>query len=328
MAATSILYFNGKLSLPNDKENTFSLEMEEAKPNIDFYQKDFWLNKFNDFMNKLQLFAGNILEEDEYNNLKGIISSGEPMILFLAGGQGDDENHAVVVYKIVEDEDNKASYILIYDPNSPYKKYSCEAFCYGAYDFGSDVLSYRSYTKFKLVEAKKDPWYKRIKLFSAGELRVYDTQGRVSGVLNEEIIEEIPYSIYDEENESVILFYPSVEYQYEVVGTDEGTYGLEVTSVEDGEASNFTATDIPTSPNATHQYTIDWEALSQGEKGVTIQIDSDGDGTFEQNITTDDTFQPPIASFTHSPAHPVVNELIAFNAIKSNDPDGTITNYE
>jgi hypothetical protein len=182
MAATSILYFNGKLSLPNDKENTFSLEMEEATPNIELYQKDFWLNKFNNFMNKLPFFADNILEEDEYNNLKGTISSGEPLILFLAGGvQDDDGDHAVVVYKVVEDESK--SYLLIYDNILPYYANVFGAFCYVTYDFGSDVLSYKSYTKFKLVEVKKDPWYKRIKIFSAGELRVYDTQGRVSGIL-------------------------------------------------------------------------------------------------------------------------------------------------
>jgi chitodextrinase len=325
MAATSILYFNGKLSLPNDKENTFSLEMEkDAKPNIDLYQKGFWLNNFNHFMNRL--FADNILEENEYLNLKSTISSGEPLILFLAGGQGDDGNHAVVVYKIVEDESK--SYLLIYDNSWPYYDNVFGAFCYVAYDFGSDVLSYKSYTKFKLVEAKKDPWYKRIKIFSAGELRVYDTQGRVSGVLNEEIREEIPYSIYDEENESVILFYPSVEYQYEVAGTDEGTYGLDIASTEEGNATTFTATNVTTSTNGTHQYTIDWDALAQGEKGVTIQIDSDGDGTFEQNITTDDTFHPPIASFIPSTPSPVVDEEITFNATSSYDPDGTITKYE
>jgi PKD repeat protein len=170
-------------------------------------------------------------------------------------------------------------------------------------------------------------WYS-VWIHSAGELRVYDSQNRVTGLVNGEVKEEIPHSIYDEPDEIVALFSPSDTYRYEIAGTDEGTYGLDIASIEGGGASTFTATNVTTSTNATHQYTIDWEALSQGEEGVTIQIDNDGDGTFEQNITTDDTFYPPIASFTYSPAHPVVNELIAFNAIKSNDPDGTITNYE
>ncbi|RJS82122.1 PKD domain-containing protein [Methanophagales archaeon] len=106
------------------------------------------------------------------------------------------------------------------------------------------------------------------------------------------------------------------------------TYGLTITSIEDRNATTFTATDIPTASGAVHQYTIDWEALSQGEKGATVQIDSDGDGIFEQTVTTGDTFQLPIASFTYSPENPVVNETIAFNASSSYDPDGNITDYE
>ena len=38
--------------------------------------------------------------------------------------------------------------------------------------------------------------------------------------------------------------------------------------------------------------------------------------------------EPPIASFTYSPKHPVVNQTISFNASPSYDPDGNITCYE
>jgi len=122
------------------------------------------------------------------------------------------------------------------------------------------------------------------RLFSPGELRVYDSLDRVTGLVNGEVKEEIPNSIYDEESETVAIFSSFDTYRHEIVGTDEGTYGLDIASIEDGNATTFTATDIPTSPNATHQYTINWTALSQGEEGVTVQIDSDGDGEFEQTI--------------------------------------------
>ncbi|RKY44074.1 MAG: hypothetical protein DRP88_08650, partial [Candidatus Neomarinimicrobiota bacterium] len=131
----------------------------------------------------------------------------------------------------------------------------------------------------------KDLAYARI--FSPGELRVYDSQNRVTGLVNGDVEEEIPNSVYDEQNKIVAVFSSSDTYRHEVAGTDEGTYGLDITSVEDGEAATFTATGIPTSPNAMHRYTIDWDALSQGETGVTIQIDSDGDGVFERTITAD-----------------------------------------
>ena len=60
-----------------------------------------------------------------------------------------------------------------------------------------------------------------------------------------------------------------------------------IASIEGGEATTFTATDIPTAVGATHEYTIDWTVLSQGEAGVTVQVDSDGDGTFEYTFSAD-----------------------------------------
>ncbi|MCK4731530.1 MAG: right-handed parallel beta-helix repeat-containing protein, partial [Methanophagales archaeon] len=162
-------------------------------------------------------------------------------------------------------------------------------------------------------------------LKSPGELRVYDSQGRVTGLVNGEIKNEIPGSEYS--NDTVTIFFPLDTYTYEVGGIDEKAYGLTVTYVAEQETNTFTATGIPTASGAVHQYTIYWDALSEGEKGVTVQIDNDGDGVFEQTFTTGDTFQLPIASFTYSPENPVVNETITFNASNSYDPDGNITNY-
>jgi len=162
-------------------------------------------------------------------------------------------------------------------------------------------------------------------LCSPGELRVYDSQGRVTGLVNGEVKNEIPNSSYD--NNTVILLSSSDMYRYIVAGTEDGSYGLIVASITEGGNTTFTAANISTTVGATHQYTFDWEALSQGEKGVTVQIDSDGDGVFEQTIITDDTFQLPIASFTYSPENPVVNETITFDASNSYDPDGIITKY-
>jgi len=40
----------------------------------------------------------------------------------------------------------------------------------------------------------------------------------------------------------------------------------------------------------THQYTIDWDAISQGEEGTSVRIDSEGDGTFEIAFDVGSTF--------------------------------------
>jgi hypothetical protein len=124
-------------------------------------------------------------------------------------------------------------------------------------------------------------------LFSVGQLQVYDSQGRVTGLLNGEIREEIPTSFYDSENEAVMIFDATNTYYYKVIGTDMGIYGLSIVSSKTGNCQTFNATGIPTSSGAVHLYTIDWDALSRGEGGVTVQVDSDGDGIFEYTFTSD-----------------------------------------
>jgi hypothetical protein len=321
MSATSILYDIDKLLLPLPP---YHLDKKDAIPYIDEYQ-DSWL--YNKLRAALAECSNNKMEEKEYKELKESIKDGEPMLFFL-GGKGWGMSHTVVAYRIIEDKINNAAYILVYDPNYPYKKEGFyKAFPYiTLYRNSGTFISYDGYNKFKKAEAL--PWYKQIKIWSPASLRVYDSQGRVTGLVNNGVRNEIPNSMYEEENKIITIFFPYDSYRYEVVGTEEGAYGLSITSVEDGETNTFTATDIPTTLGAIHQYTVDWDALSQSEKGVTVLIDSDGDGIFEQTVTTDDTFQLPIASFTHSPENPVVDETITFDASISYDPDGIITKYE
>lgn len=124
-----------------------------------------------------------------------------------------------------------------------------------------------------------------VSLHSSCELRVYDSQGRVTGLVNAEKREEIPGSVYDEGRKEIVIFSPLESYRYEVAGVGEGTYGLTITRVEKGKAVAFDATNIRTSAAIVHEYTIDWNALSKGEKAATMKIDSDGDGTFEETVS-------------------------------------------
>lgn len=122
-------------------------------------------------------------------------------------------------------------------------------------------------------------------LHSPGELRIYNSMGNVTGLINGEIKEEIPRSLCDEN--SIIIVSPNGTFNYEVKGTDNGIYGLVINYIDEGVFNNFNATDIPTSIGAIHHYIINWSALSQGQEGVTVQIDSDGNGIFEKTITSD-----------------------------------------
>jgi PKD repeat protein len=137
------------------------------------------------------------------------------------------------------------------------------------------------------IEETESFWAKFFGFHSSGELRVYDSYGRVTGLVNGQIREDIPHSRYNENNNTISIFFPTDSYTTEVKGIATGTYTLEMVSVANGEVSAVTATAIPTSSGAAHQYTVDWDALSLGEEGVTVQVDSDGDGVFEHTFTSD-----------------------------------------
>lgn len=139
-------------------------------------------------------------------------------------------------------------------------------------------------------------------LGSPGELRVYNEAGEVSGLAEREIKEDIPYSIYVPEDEKVIIFSDDSEnnnYKYEVAGTADDTYDLEVKSEKEGEdAVIFNADDIKTNVGVIHRYTVDWEALKNNENGAIIEIDNDGDGQYEHSANIGAEFSDKSAPFT------------------------------
>jgi len=127
----------------------------------------------------------------------------------------------------------------------------------------------------------------QITILSPCDLLIYDSEGRMTGLTSGEIKEEIPFSVYYEGSHSIFIPFPTSSYRYLVLGTDSGTYGLTINSNTEGATTFFTAIYIPISTSEVHQYTIDWDALSQGKNGVTLQIDANGDGYFERIITSD-----------------------------------------
>ncbi|MGQ9610825.1 MAG: peptidoglycan-binding protein [bacterium] len=137
-----------------------------------------------------------------------------------------------------------------------------------------------------------------ITLGSPAEIRVYDSSGRITGSLaykdrknpdifvydsKDEIREDIPNSIYDHESKTIILLLSTDTYRYEVVGTGEGTYNLDITSIKHGDFTLFSAFNIPIKLKEVHRYIIDWGIISDN-KGVKIDIDKNGDGIFDESI--------------------------------------------
>ena len=282
MAATSVLYFKGELTRPNNKKTTYDLTLSDAMPNIKTYQDNWLINWFSPL-------ADNKLSNKDYERLKTSLGNGRPMLFFLSKGLLKD-HHTVVAYRIIERQTE--SYILVCDNNQPLAPPSfllSLAYCFIKYDRRTCELSYSSdsgYCKFALADAmKSEPWTWYM-IACPTELRIYDSQGRVTGVIDGEIREEIPLSFYSPENGTVTILYPCEQYRCEVNGTDNGTYDIWVDSSEDGRTTTFSAHDIPTSLNAVHQYIFDWDSLSQGYDGVTILVDSNGDQVFESAVTS------------------------------------------
>jgi hypothetical protein len=124
----------------------------------------------------------------------------------------------------------------------------------------------------------------KAQLGSAAELRVVDSQGRVSGMVDGVAVIEIPGSSCTAT--TVLIPNPSGVYTYVVEGTGDGEYALTVTATTvDGDVI-FQAQDMPTSRGSVHQYSINWETLREGGGGVRLVTDNDGDGSFEGSVTT------------------------------------------
>lgn len=119
-------------------------------------------------------------------------------------------------------------------------------------------------------------------LHSPGELRVSDPLGRVTGLVDGKVVNEIPVSAYSDG--TITLSFPRDSYLYDVVGVTEGLYGLTVTAVTKQGDITVTVKDFPILPGEVHRYAIDWVALSQAKQGVTVKTDSDGNGVFEGNL--------------------------------------------
>jgi len=128
---------------------------------------------------------------------------------------------------------------------------------------------------------------KIVKLCSPAVLSVIDPIGRITGEVGDQPKEEIPWSVYDPDSEAVMVLFSNEPLRYRVIGTGGGLYGLSAELTENGASTLFHANDILTSLDTIHEYVMDWDVLSAGGEGVTIYIDTNGDGNFERTVVAD-----------------------------------------
>jgi hypothetical protein len=134
-----------------------------------------------------------------------------------------------------------------------------------------------------------DKHRKEIKVHSPVDLQVVDTTtGETAGLSSDgETTEDIDNSVYDPDTESVLILFPSDNYEYRLVGTDNDSYGFDVANtVGDVTQTVFSASDVPVREGAIHTITLDEPVLEQGGEGATLAIDNDADGTPEETIVS------------------------------------------
>ncbi|MFH1423539.1 MAG: tetratricopeptide repeat protein [Candidatus Nealsonbacteria bacterium] len=117
------------------------------------------------------------------------------------------------------------------------------------------------------------------------KMRVFDSQGRVTGIVDGEVKEEIPYSVYDEETKQVLIFDPNDSYTYDFSAVKAGNYQFILTATRGGETTSFHLENIPILSGATHRIQVDEKAVAEGKMGAVLLMDDDGDGEFEEEIT-------------------------------------------
>ena len=116
-------------------------------------------------------------------------------------------------------------------------------------------------------------------------MRIFDSKGRVTGIVDGEIKEEIPDSMYDKESNMALIFYPSDSYTYEFFAVKGGNYQFTMTSVVGGEVTEFYLENIPIQSGNTHRIQVDKEAIDGSKMDAVLSIDADTDGKFEKKVT-------------------------------------------
>jgi PKD repeat protein len=114
---------------------------------------------------------------------------------------------------------------------------------------------------------------------------------------------------------------------------DEGsqaTYTATATDPDQGMPGDIVSYEWFGSVSDTGDDTVTIRWSSPGEKTVGCRVTDDENNTIEDSITVDvnKVNQPPTASFDVNPPDPGVDQLVIFDGGESQDPDGSVTQYE
>jgi hypothetical protein len=359
MSATSILYHTNTTSKPVDNQTFYMLKSDEGViSNIDAYQAKQAPALIDILVSVLTKKKSNIKEE--YKKVESTIKNDKPMILsvimYNATSGKRLGGHAVVAYHTYSVSDDIKN-VIIYDNNYPgmgrvvrfnsssneieYRYYNHSA-CKYKYYFGNPIvkhaIAYETDVIKKLIAGIWDFINELVKHLFENKLKllvfecpvnatITDQYGRI---INDKEINEIPGARMGTVGKVKIFFIPiNLTYDVEIEGYEDGNLTLiQIFPISNGTASVTGITNVSIEPNTKALIGIRPNATN-----YTMKIDYNGDGVIDEIKYPDvnetiEVNQLPIASFAYSPAKPIINETITFNATFSHDPDGNIMKYE
>ncbi len=130
----------------------------------------------------------------------------------------------------------------------------------------------------------------RLQWGSPIEVLVKAADGNTTGVVRGSVMHNIPNSYCDLDKETIWLLSPASpsdpfsKLRILISGIGEGSYDLKIERSGISGTDVFTAVDVPVHLSVTHNYSVDWDALARGEHGVTLQIDINGDGMYDETL--------------------------------------------
>lgn len=128
---------------------------------------------------------------------------------------------------------------------------------------------------------------KSVRLREPGELRVYDNEGRVTGLKGGTVYEEIPFTSYDEEKRKVKIACPEGVYTYRVSGVEKEEYSLAFYS-QAANKEELVFSDIPYSSSrehgreAVHSFSVDWDMFCWDKPGLLVNEGIPGSGVVDR----------------------------------------------
>lgn len=120
------------------------------------------------------------------------------------------------------------------------------------------------------------------------ELRVRDSAGNATGLVNGQVISEANRVVYD--TGRIIVYGDPDEYEFQIVGISQGEFSVSIDRYAGSGEQQVNATGIATDYLTTHTLRITWSNLALGVDGVAVEVDTDGDGIPEREGTAGSEF--------------------------------------